>query len=320
MRSVLGVGVCLAIMAAGTGPHSALAPRRGSGQEARRSALGQTVALTFDDLPVHGELPPGMNRSDVARSILATLRAHGIPPTYGFVNAKGLDGGPDRADALRLWRAAGHPLGNHTYSHMDLHANTVKAFEGDVIANEAPLRLQMGDEDWRWLRFPFLHEGETLEKRQAVAAFLAGRGYRVAEVSLNFDDWAFSDPYARCLARDDTAAVTWIKEHYLRRAAESLSRDLRNTTRTFGRDIRHVMLLHVGAIQTVMLPRLLDLLEARGFGFVTLQEAQSDAAYAVEIRPLPAGGTWLDHVMATRGITAPPTADDTLARLEAMCR
>lgn len=305
MRSVLGVAVCLAIMAAGAGPHSAPA---------------HTVALTFDDLPVHGALPAGMSRSDVVRSILATLRAHGVPPTYGFVNAKGVEKEPDHVEVLRLWRAAGHPLGNHTYSHMDLHANTVKAFEDDVMANEAPLRLQMGDGDWRWLRFPFLHEGETIEKRHAVAAFLAQRGYRVAEVSLNFDDWAFSDPYVRCLARDDKAAVTWIKEHYLQRAAESLSRDLRNTTLTFGRDINHVMLLHAGALSAVMLPRLLGLLEARGFGFVTLQEAQSDAAYAVEVQPLPNGGTWLDLVMATRGIKAPQPADNTLARLEAMCR
>ena len=278
------------------------------------------MALTFDDLPVHGALPPGMSRSDVVRSIIETLRAHRVPPTYGFVNAKALDEKPDHVEVLRLWRAAGHPLGNHTFSHMDLHANTIEAFEQDVVANEATLRTHMGGEDWHWFRYPYLHEGETIEKRRAAARLLAQRGYRVAEVSLNFDDWAFSDPYARCLARDDTAAVTWIKEHYLRRAAESLSRDMHNTTLTFGRDINHVMLLHVGALSAVMLPRLLTLLEERGFRFVTLQEAQADRAYAVDVRqPLPSGGTWLDHVMAAKGIKAPPAADDMLARLEALC-
>lgn len=305
MRSVLGVTVCLAIMAAGTGPGGA----------------SHTVALTFDDVPVHAGLPPGMSRSDVVRSIRASLGAHGVPPTCGFLNAKGLDGGPDSADALRLWRAAGHPLGNHTYSHLDLHANTVKAFEDDVIANEAALRSQMGDGDWRWLRFPFLHEGETLEKRQAVAAFLAERGYRIAQVSLNHDDWAFGDPYARCRARNDTAAIGWMEERYLRRAAESLAADLDRTTRMFGRDIAHVMLLHAGAFQAAMLPRLLDLLEGRGFRFVTLQEAQSDPAYRVDPnRAFPAGATWLDQMMAVKGIARPPAADDTMELLAALCR
>lgn len=320
MRSVLGVAVCLAILAAGTETHSGLAPRLGSGQDARRSALGHRVALTFDDLPVHGALPPGMSRSDVVRSIIEALRAHRVPPTYGFVNAKGVENEPDHVEVLRLWRAAGQPLGNHTFSHMDLHANTIEAFEQDVIANEATLRMQMGGDDWHWFRYPYLHEGETIEKRRAAARVLAQRGYRVAEVTLNFDDWSFSDPYARCLARGDTAAVTWIKEHYLRRAAESLSKDLHNTMLTFGRDINHVMLLHLGAVSAAMLPRLLGLLESRGFTFVTLQEAEADVAYAAEVRPLPSGGTWIDHVIATKGIKVSAAADDTLARLEAICR
>jgi peptidoglycan/xylan/chitin deacetylase (PgdA/CDA1 family) len=319
MRSVLGVAVCLAILAAGTGPHSGLGAWR-SALGARGSALGHKVALTFDDLPVHGALPPGMRRRDIARSILATLRAHRVPAAYGFVNAKGVENEPDHVEVLRLWRAAGHPLGNHTFSHMDLHANTIEAFEQDVVANEATLRPQMGGDDWHWFRYPYLHEGETIEQRRAAALFLAQRGYRVAEVTLNFDDWAFSDPYARCLARDDTAAVTWIKEHYIRRAVRSLSKDLHNTMLTFGRDIDHVMLLHAGAVTAAMLPRLLALLEARGFTFVTLQEAEADVAYAAAVRPLPSGGTWLDHVMATKGITVSAAADDTLSRLEAVCR
>src|SRR4029077_17344871 len=91
-----------------------------------------TVALTFDDLPVHGALPPGLGRGDVARRILAALSQRHAPPPYGFVNAKALDGAPEPAEVLRLWQAAGHPLGNHTYSHMDLDANTAEAFERDV--------------------------------------------------------------------------------------------------------------------------------------------------------------------------------------------
>jgi peptidoglycan/xylan/chitin deacetylase (PgdA/CDA1 family) len=116
MRSVLGVAVCVAILAAGTGTHWGQGARRSAIGE-RGSGLGHTVALTFDDLPVHGALPPGMSRSDVVRSIIEALRAHRVPPTYGFVNAKGVEDKPDHVEVLRLWRAAGHPLGNHTFSH-----------------------------------------------------------------------------------------------------------------------------------------------------------------------------------------------------------
>ena len=48
------------------------------------------VALTFDDLPVHGIPTPGASRADIARAIVAALQAAHAPPVYGFVNARGL--------------------------------------------------------------------------------------------------------------------------------------------------------------------------------------------------------------------------------------
>jgi peptidoglycan/xylan/chitin deacetylase (PgdA/CDA1 family) len=171
------------------------------------------------------------------------------------------------------------------------------------------------------VRFPYLHEGETIEKRREVSRFLKDRGYRVAQVTLNFDDWAFNDPYARCLAKNDAAAVEWMKDSYLRRAAESLSAGIKRARLVFGREIAHVMLLHLGALQTAMLPRLLDLLEEQGFELVTLQEAQSDPAYAVEVdRAFPSGATWLEQVAARTGLETARPFDDTLTRLSALCR
>ncbi len=266
-------------------------------------------------------LPPGLRRSDIARSIIAALQAHHAPPTYGFLNAKGLAEGPDNAEVLRLWRAAGHPLANHAFSHMDLNANTAEAFEQDVIANEATLRTYMGDGDWHWLRYPYLREGDTPQKRQAVAAFLKDHGYRVAEATLNFDDWAYNDQYARCLSKDDFEAIEWMRESYFRRASDSLTAGQEGAKLAYGRDIAHVMLLHIGGFETVMLPELLDLLEQRGFRLVTLQEADSDPAYAVDQGVAPgAGATPLERMGAARQATPPGTADDALAGLGGLCR
>ena len=279
------------------------------------------VALTFDDLPVHSSLPPSLTRSDVARSLLEALRAHGAPPTYGFVNAKGLEGPPDNAEVLRLWRAAGHPLGNHAYSHMDLHANTVEAFEQDVLANEATLRTYMKDADWHWFRYPYLREGDTLEKRHALARFLKDQGYRVAQVTMNFDDYAYNDPYTRCVAKNDAAAIDGLKESYLRRARESLAAGQEAARLVYGRDIAHVMLLHIGGFQTVMLPKLLQLLDEHGFRLVTLQEAQSDPIYAIDPdQALPSGVTLLEQMLVAKGIRPKAPSDDALARLAELCR
>jgi peptidoglycan-N-acetylglucosamine deacetylase len=278
------------------------------------------LTLTFDDLPVHGPLPPGTSRADVARSIVATLRSAKAPPTYGFINAKGLEDAPETAAFLEIWRAAGHPLGNHTFSHMDLHTSSVEAFEQDALADEPALQAAMGTSDWHWFRYPYLREGETTSKRHAIAGFLKDHGYRVAEVTMSFDDYAYNEPYVRCLAARDSAGLEWLKESYASRAAAALSRGREEAQRLYGHDIGHVMLLHVGAFQVVMLPKLVALLEQRGFALVTLAEAQADPAYSDGDIATTGGATLLERTRTARGMPPLAGTDDIFARLSALCR
>jgi peptidoglycan/xylan/chitin deacetylase (PgdA/CDA1 family) len=279
------------------------------------------VALTFDDLPSHASLPPGVKRSDIARSILDALTARRAPPTYGFVNAKRLEDGPDAAEVLRRWRAAGHPLASHTFSHIDLHTNTADAFAQDVLANEAALRQYMGKDGWHWLRYPYLREGDTLDKRRAVQRFLKEKGYRVAQVTMSFHDWAYNDPYARCAANGDQASIDLLKESYGRAIPASITAAQDAARRLYGRDIPHVMLLHVGGFTALMMSDLLDALEQRGFELVTLGEAQSDPAYAdAPDRAFPQGATLLDQVTAARGLSAADGSGGELDRIAALCR
>src|ERR1700733_346312 len=66
----------------------------------------QKLAITMDDLPLNGTLPPGVTRVETARDVLAILKKRHVPPVYGFINAKRLEGNADGAEALRLWAAA----------------------------------------------------------------------------------------------------------------------------------------------------------------------------------------------------------------------
>ena len=283
------------------------------------------VALTFDDLPAHGPLPTGMTRGDVAKSILDALRARKSPPVYGFINAGQLETTPANAEVLRAWLAAGFPLGNHAYSHMDLHANTAEAFEADVLANEPMLRSLMGARDWHWFRYPFLREGDTPEKYKAVREMLVRHGYRTAQVTLDFSDYTYNAPYVRCLAKNDADGIAWLKQSYLDRATASLTRGQTSAQTIFGRDIHHVMLLHIGAFETVMLPRLLDLLDEKGFVLTTLEEAQADEAYkTVPVRDANWSGTLLNQLRPPRPASPPSTekpqpADDVFAKLSELC-
>jgi peptidoglycan/xylan/chitin deacetylase (PgdA/CDA1 family) len=301
-RTRAALAVALALLAAPAAP----APRL-------------KVALTFDDLPVHGTLPPGRTRSQMAKDIVAALGT-GHATAFGFLNAKTIDGA-DSEDVLRVWREAGLPIGSHTFSHMDLHLSTAEAFEQDVIANEEALQRLMPRDDWRWFRFPYLHEGETIEKRRRIADFLARRGYRVAEVTISFDDWAYHDPYARCLARGDQKSVAWLQRTYLDQAGQSIDEARAESRALYGREIAHVMLLHLGDLNAVMTRPLLALLRQRSFDVVPLAEAEGDPAYAE--RPdvaLPSGATLFGQVRAQKAMPAATQRESVLPRLAELCK
>src|ERR1700704_5707296 len=204
------------------------------------AALSQEVAVTVDALPSHGALPPGMTRSDIARSILKALKDAHVPKVYGFVNAKKLELHPEDIEVLKLWRNAGFPLGNHTYAHLSLNASTADEFDRNVEANEPELKLLMGRQDWHWFRYPFLWEGDTLEKRHAVRQYLKAHNYHVAQVTLDFEDYLWNGPYARCVEKNDAASIEWLKSSYMATATEYMALDRQMAKLVYGRDIRHV--------------------------------------------------------------------------------
>jgi peptidoglycan/xylan/chitin deacetylase (PgdA/CDA1 family) len=313
MRMNRTVVVCLAAALLCTVQHA-------SAQATPLPAAPPKVAFTFDDLPAHGSLPPGESRLDVAKSILETLKREKMPPVFGFVNAKRVQEAPQTIEVLRLWHSYGEPLGSHTFSHIDLDDVTTEEFEADNAKDEATLRDVAGAQDWHMFRYPYLHEGDTLAKRQEVQRYLKANGYQVAEVTLEFGDYLWNEPYARCSARKDDAAIADLEKTYLATADQSIT-FFRDATHTlYGRDIPYVLLMHIGAFDARMLPRLIALLRQRGFVFTTLEEAEKDPAYAID----PAighkgGGTLQDLVAISRQVKLPPHSEP-VKQLDAMCR
>ena len=288
------------------------------------SAGGQQrpqVAITVDDLPVHGDLPSTTTRSEIARKMIETFKAKGVPGVVGFVNARNIGGDTEKAGVLKMWVDSGFALGNHTFSHRDLNAASAEEFEDEIVANESVLEGLMAAGDWHWFRYPFLHEGDTLEKRRAVRKYLSDHGYKVAQVTLDFADYAWNNPYARCVAKQDAQAIAWLKSSYLSTATNDIALDRKLSVMLFSRDIKYVLLLHIGALDSIMLPELLDLFKKQGFDFVSLEEAQKDQAYQSDPNAaLPHGGTFLEQLTEAMHLRYPPHPERPMAKLDAICR
>jgi peptidoglycan/xylan/chitin deacetylase (PgdA/CDA1 family) len=278
------------------------------------------MAVTIDDLPAHGDLPPGLTPLDVALTMIAHLKQENLPPTYGFINADKIALDPIGPQVLQAWRDAGQPLGNHTWSHASLDETTAEAFENQILQNEPTLAHFMPHEDWHWFRYPYLDEGDTLAKRRAVRAFLFAHHYRIAEVSMDFEDYLWNDPYARCMARHDDVAIERLHDTYLSTAASYIKVFRTLSHLTYGRDVPYVLLLHIGAFDARMLPELLAMYRKHGFTFVSLPEATQDRAFARDPDVGVKGGGTLQEMWMTKRKLDFPTNTKPYKELEAICQ
>lgn len=284
-----------------------------------QSARAQQIAFTWDDLPAHSALPPGETRVEIGRKIVAAMKDAYLPAIYGFVNGVALEREPDSAPMLKDWRDAGFLLGNHTWSHMNLNTSSLSDWEADLLKNEPVLKQYSASADWRWLRYPFLAEGDT-QRRVEARKFLANHGYRIAAVTMSFGDYMWNEPYARCVAKNDTTAIAQLESTYLEAAAADADFRRAMAKALYGHDIPYVLLMHVGAFDARMLPRLLQLYREKGFTFVTLQDAENDPFYASSIDPsLPEQPDSLEGTIQAHNLALPSRPKSTID-VNGLCR
>jgi peptidoglycan/xylan/chitin deacetylase (PgdA/CDA1 family) len=247
------------------------------------SIRAQQIAFTWDDLPAHSALPAGETRTEIGHKLIVAMQEAHLPPVYGFVNAVQLQREPASAPMLKEWRDAGFLLGNHTWSHMNLNSSSLADWEADLLKDEPTLQQYATGSDWHWLRFPYLAEGNSEEIRSEARKFLAAHDYKIAAVTMSFGDYMWNEPYARCVAKSDSSAIAQLESSYLDAAAAEA--DFRRSTSkaVYGRDVPYVLLMHVGAFDARMLPRLLSLYREKGFTFVTLEDAEKDPFYKSSI-------------------------------------
>jgi peptidoglycan/xylan/chitin deacetylase (PgdA/CDA1 family) len=254
------------------------------------------IAITVDDLPVHGPETPGMDRMQIEARLLAAFRKHRLPPVTGFVNGSKID----QAPLVRgLWQAFGNPIGNHGFRHLSLTDTSVADYVADIEANESFITTKI-------FRYPFLFEGETLEKRDAVRGWLFQHGYRIAQVTVDGDDWVWNPPYARCTEKRDWITLGRLRRTFLDAQVRYLAHYRALAQQLLGREPRHIYLLHVGAMDADQMDALLSSLEAAGARFITLERALEDPLYQTDPKfATKDGSTLLDKMSAAQKLPYP---------------
>ncbi|MDB5470262.1 MAG: polysaccharide deacetylase [Caulobacter sp.] len=274
------------------------------------AAQTRSLAVTFDDLPYQAadaalcDPKAAMALTNDFLRMLKPLKSNAT----AFVN-EGKVCEAQRPTLLprieAAWLDAGVDLGNHTFSHLNIHTTTAEAWLADVDRGEIVTRplLKARGKTLRYFRHPFLFLGETSEKKAAMAEGLQARGYTVAPVTLDNNDWMFAAVYRQAEAAGDEALKARVGEAYVAHMAavldffEPYSAEL-----TAGREPAQVLLLHASSLNRDWYPKIHALYLARGYRFVTLDEALKDPIYShAETTVKKAGVSWLHRWTASDG-------------------
>ena len=268
------------------------------------------MAVTIDDLPVNGADPGLAGLTSMNERLLAAVKRQGVH-AVGFVNeAKVYRTGEvdGRIALLRAWLDQGLELGNHTYSHPSFNKVGLVAFEEEVVRGETITRLLLEPrgQKLRWFRHPFLQAGPSAEQKTGFEQFLSARGYRIAPVTVDAWDWYYTYRYAVAKRRGDVILMERVASAYLAQCEAELDYAEAFAQRIFGREIRHVFLMHENELSADHFDRVAELMKARGYLFVTLEEALADDAYAHEDRFVGDGVGWLVRWATTEGMADIP--------------
>jgi len=275
---------------------------------AQPKGSSRRIAITFDDLPYVAVDKQDLPRAQRGtREILRVLQGHRAP-AVAFVNEGTLlvVGEVDaRIALLQQWVTAGMILGNHTYSHPDFNMVTVEQFQDEIIKGEVVTRrLMQSHQPYQlYFRHPYTHTGDTQAKKEAIERFLAERGYKVTPHTIENEDFIFNDCYVRALRSHDAAMARRLRETYLNFTIATTEFSERFSPEIFGHEITQTLLLHANDINADCLDEMLERLSARGYRFVTLDEAMSDAAYQTKDAYVGKyGPTWLWRWMSSKSI------------------
>lgn len=264
------------------------------------SCFADEIAITMDDLPSSQD-EKAEEQQEINEKILKALAKHKAP-AVGFVNEYKLyEKGQtvEKSLILKMWVDHKQPLGNHTFSHPFLSQTKLEDFKKDVIKGAAVSKKLMDDAGMKYcyFRHPYLDTGENKDHRHEFEKFLKEQGYIIAPVTVDTDDWKFNQQLLQNPKDKDNIIKSYL-EHTRAKFAFYKSASIK----MFGRNIKHIWLLHVNLINAYAMDDLLKLAKEMGYDFITLDRALEDKAYQEpDEYYAQAGCSWLFRWDFTRG-------------------
>jgi peptidoglycan/xylan/chitin deacetylase (PgdA/CDA1 family) len=257
----------------------------------------QQLALSFDD-----GVNPDLNKQavNINQRILAQLEQHQLksmiyPSVIKIGDYAGLQ-------LVAAWGEQGHQIGNHSELHLNLNKDSVTSQQYIDGIQRAEYVFQPLKGWTARYRYPFLKEGNTLEKRERVAHYLQQHGYQSGAVSIDASDWFYNLKYLSYQKQGKTAQLNQLKQAYIQHLLGRATYYDQLATETLGYSPKHVLLLHVNAINAAFLTDVIQAFRVQGWQWIDTADAYTDPMYQQRPNILPAGESIIWSLAKQRGL------------------
>ena len=243
------------------------------------------IAITMDDPTT--SVSRNIAWRDANRAILDALDKWSLKIAL-FVCGMRVDS-PQGKELLGQWDEAGHLICNHSYSHFNFNSpkQSYDDFASDFERNEALIKPSR--RFTRLFRYPFLKEGDTVEKRDRFRVLLKQKGYAVGHATIDTSDWYVDDRMNARIEKQPAANTEpyrdYLVAHLLDRAAfyRQLALDV------LDHEIPHTLLLHHRMINALYLEDVINAFSEKGWQWIDARRALDDAVFKRQPQTLPAG-------------------------------
>ncbi|CCQ12478.1 polysaccharide deacetylase-related protein [Pseudoalteromonas luteoviolacea B = ATCC 29581] len=238
--------------------------------DSEKNTSDKIIALSFDDSPraANGYFS-GSERAD---KLLKAFKQADVPQVAffsvsGHLNEEGIA-------RLSRYNDAGHIIANHSHSHPDINSLTLAEYKADV--KKADTLLRQFSMFKPWYRFPYLREGDTLQKRDGMRQFLTSENYFNAYITINNYDWYIENLFQEAIKSKPNLNFDALKSFYIDTLMEGINYYHQLALEQLGRAPKHVLLLHEMDITAMFIDDLVTELKTQGWNVIPISDAYSD--------------------------------------------
>lgn len=262
------------------------------------------IAITFDDSP---RFATGfLSGPERAKKLIAQLAKYQVEQVAFFSNSSHLD--QEGTSRLHAYANAGHIIANHTHDHANFNETDLSIFVDSFLV--ADKKLSTFANYRKWFRFPYLREGNTLEKRDGMRKALRENNYINGYVSVATHDWLIEDLFQQAIVEQGKIDMVKMKQFYVSSILANLNFYQQLAVKQLGQSPKHVLLLHETDTAALFIGDLISALYQQGWKVISPELAYADPLLAHQTQLVTNGNDGRIHEIArdkghVQGLTHP---------------